>query len=335
MMTPQYIPQNFFFDMENKTYSLQRYRTRADRYTCPACGRTKCFTRYVDEDGQMLDETVGRCDHEVKCGYHYTPKQWFADHPTSRDNDYKPIRRKPTPKIQPKQEPKPKIDFIDIPVLTPYRQRLEQSTLIQSLIRLVPEKKKRIIEVAQAYGIGADDNGWTIYPQFDYNCRLRTAKSMAYDNRGHRVKSDDKTVEYDRIAWLHRYLIGEGLLPEDFHLQQCMGGEHLLEQRPDATVAVVEAEKTAFVAASLWRGEYVWVSVGSDGNLTPRMCQALRGRNVLLFPDANAVDLWLVKMKALTFTGSVKMVEWYTNEPQGSKRDIADVILEQYEHRLT
>ena len=62
-------------------YNLQRYAGPSSRHTCPGCGRPRCFTLYVDPDGNPLHETVGRCDHESSCGYHRTPRQYFHDHP--------------------------------------------------------------------------------------------------------------------------------------------------------------------------------------------------------------------------------------------------------------
>ncbi|MBR2630541.1 MAG: hypothetical protein IKD25_03290, partial [Bacteroidaceae bacterium] len=65
-------------------YTLQKYTNPSSRHTCPACGRQRCFTLYVDPDGRPLHETVGRCDHESSCGYHRTPRQYFHDHPEHR-----------------------------------------------------------------------------------------------------------------------------------------------------------------------------------------------------------------------------------------------------------
>ena len=65
-------------------YSLQRYTGPASRYTCPNCGAKHSFTRYVDAKGEFLHETVGRCDHESSCNYHYTPREYFRDHPEAR-----------------------------------------------------------------------------------------------------------------------------------------------------------------------------------------------------------------------------------------------------------
>jgi hypothetical protein len=33
------------------------------------------------ETGRQIADTVGRCDRESSCGYHYTPKEYFADNP--------------------------------------------------------------------------------------------------------------------------------------------------------------------------------------------------------------------------------------------------------------
>ena len=67
--------------MSEHTYSLQKYSGLKSRHTCPGCGKKHCFTLYVDENGDILDPSVGRCDHESACGYHYTPKEFFHDNP--------------------------------------------------------------------------------------------------------------------------------------------------------------------------------------------------------------------------------------------------------------
>ena len=68
-------------------YQLEKYRGRGTRYSCPQCGRKYCFTRYIDtETNQYINERVGKCNRLDKCGYHYTPKQYFTDNPHKRDN---------------------------------------------------------------------------------------------------------------------------------------------------------------------------------------------------------------------------------------------------------
>lgn len=65
-------------------YALQKYKGTATRHTCPNCGDKRSFTYYVDESGTPLHTSVGRCNHESSCGYHYTPKEYFHDHPECR-----------------------------------------------------------------------------------------------------------------------------------------------------------------------------------------------------------------------------------------------------------
>ncbi len=61
---------------------LETYRGTKSRYTCPACNSRHSFSRYITDGGDYLSDDVGRCDRESKCGYHYKPKEYFADNPT-------------------------------------------------------------------------------------------------------------------------------------------------------------------------------------------------------------------------------------------------------------
>ena len=73
--------------MNTYRFTLEKYRGISTRYTCPQCGRKHTFTRYIDTENnnQYLSDNVGKCNRLDKCGYHYTPKQYFADNPHERD----------------------------------------------------------------------------------------------------------------------------------------------------------------------------------------------------------------------------------------------------------
>ena len=73
--------------MNTYRFTLERYRGLSSRYTCPQCGRKHTFTRYIDTENNnnYLSERVGKCNRLDKCGYHYTPKQYFTDNPCERD----------------------------------------------------------------------------------------------------------------------------------------------------------------------------------------------------------------------------------------------------------
>lgn len=178
-------------------------------------------------------------------------------------------------------------------------------------------------QVSLAYHIGTTKNGEIVFPQIDMQGRCRTAKIMAYDENGHRKKG-----EIDRIDWLHaRLMKKKGLKASDWNLQQCLFGEHLLSSRIDDVVCLVESEKTALICA-LVHPEYLWLACGGKQNLKPEMCQALAGRKVVLCPDADAVADWEKRSKLLSFCRKIETAHWYEDESEGSKRDIADVILE-------
>ena len=69
----------------NSLYSLNSLNSLN---SLPQCGRKHTFTRYIDTENnnQYLSERVGKCNRLDKCGYHYTPKQYFTDNPHKRDN---------------------------------------------------------------------------------------------------------------------------------------------------------------------------------------------------------------------------------------------------------
>ena len=69
-------------------YQLDRYRGRSTRYVCPQCHRKGTFTRYIDtynNNNIYISESVSKCNRIDKCGYHYTPKQYYTDNPWKRD----------------------------------------------------------------------------------------------------------------------------------------------------------------------------------------------------------------------------------------------------------
>jgi hypothetical protein len=73
--------------MSDYRYQLERYRGRGTRHVCPQCHRKGTFTRYIDtyNNNIYISENVGKCNRIDKCGYHYTPKQYYTDNPWKRD----------------------------------------------------------------------------------------------------------------------------------------------------------------------------------------------------------------------------------------------------------
>ena len=72
----------------NYRYQLEKYKGRGTRYNCPQCGRKYTFTKYIDtyNNNIYVNDRVGKCNRLDKCGYHYTPRQYFEDNPWLREN---------------------------------------------------------------------------------------------------------------------------------------------------------------------------------------------------------------------------------------------------------
>ena len=81
--------------MNEFRYQLEKYRGRGSRYVCPQCGRKYTFTRYIDthNNNEYVNDKVGKCNRLDKCGYHYTPKQYFEDNPWKRDYSCSHVHR--------------------------------------------------------------------------------------------------------------------------------------------------------------------------------------------------------------------------------------------------
>ena len=80
-------------------YTLEKYRGIRSRYTCPQCGRKYVFTRYIDtETNQYISDDVGKCSRLDKCGYHYTPKQYFSDNAWKNECHFVKMTREMTNK---------------------------------------------------------------------------------------------------------------------------------------------------------------------------------------------------------------------------------------------
>lgn len=119
--------------MANHRYILEPYKGMKSRYRCPSCNRPdKTFSLYIDtETGKHINPTVGRCNRESNCGYHYTPKQYFQDNNIFFDT--------PQPKgCNPKAlalKTKP-VSFIDVEVFKASLKEHQSNHFVKFLIDL-------------------------------------------------------------------------------------------------------------------------------------------------------------------------------------------------------
>jgi hypothetical protein len=283
---------------------------------CSNCGR-KTFVVYIDRDsGQPLHETVGKCDRADKCAHHYTPKQYFADnniHCDKRSNCPPPgsyAHQSPQ-----KPQPAKPVSFIDNATFSKSLAGYENNTLINGLCRIAG--KEKTMAAVRMYGVGTTKSGATIFWQLDVDNNVRTGKVIQYNPDLHRNK--DKPP-----SWAHKAL----KLP-DFHLQQCLFGEHLLRGN-NKPVVIVESEKSA-VIGSIYYPAYVWLATGGCGNLSAERCEPLRGRKVILYPDAGMYNKWKEKAALLSTICDVSVSDLIERQATEGERkdglDIADFLL--------
>ncbi|MFZ3576186.1 DUF6371 domain-containing protein [Tenacibaculum finnmarkense] len=302
--------------MNDYRYILEKYNGTKSRYHCPNCNKPNQFTRYIDtQTNEHLNDTVGVCSRLIKCGYHYKPKQYFQDNNISfeKTSSSIPFVRKPPP-------PKPKTTYFNPEVMAKSLSSKTPNFFLDYLTTLQSDTEL-IYFLAKKYNIGTSTkwNGATTFWQQDINGKIRSGKVMLYNpETGKRVKKP-----YNHIGWEHSKI-------DNFNLEQCYFGEHLLNEEKTKTVAIVESEKTAFIS-SLYIPEYVWLACGSLNNLNEANTKVLKGRNVVLFPDAGCFDLWNDKIpkleKKAIFVTNQLLKNKATDYEKKQGFDIADYLV--------
>ena len=318
--------------MNGYRFHLQKYRP-GSKTACPECGRKSCFTRYIDETGEIsFPDNVGICDHINSCGYHYTPKEYFRDNPTVKEklnkqerNGGAPIVAKALAKPQPEQ--KPQISFLPSDWVEQSMRRYDINPLHRYFIRVMG--KKDTDRLFRLYRVGTSRmwNGAAVFWQTDRDGNVRAGKIMGYDaETGHRIKEP-----FNQVSWVHSVR----KVP-DFRMKQCLFGEHLLSDTSAAMsakpVAVVESEKTALVAAH-FIPDFIWLATGGmRGCFNNETMQVLGSREVILFPDLKATEEWRHRLPMLEAvcrraTCSDLLEKMATDEQRSQGLDIADFLL--------
>ena len=292
-------------------YSL----AKRGKWICPQCGK-KTFVCYVDENNQVLDEGVGKCDRADHCAYHYPPRDYFADHQVIAE--VKP-RRSHQPMLRPLQQP----SYIDAEVFK--RSVLATESHNNHLVTFLNGVFDEVIveRMKREYYIGTANHwqGATVFWQVDRYGHVHGGKIMQYNpTNGKRVKDP-----FNHITWVHTVM-----RLTDYNLKQCLFGEHLLRDYPDMTVAVVESEKTAIIASGVF-GDCIAVACGGCENLTDALCEPLRGRDVILFPDNGKFVEWSEKGAQMRHRFKrLRIADIMEREASNVGDDIGDLIVLRY-----
>lgn len=300
--------------MSDYRYKLEGYKGMKNRYRCSDCNHAGKFARYIDtETNEYLGDKVGRCERLDKCGYHYTPKQYFADNGIVPNHNTDVASSKAV-------EPEKTSSHIDSNLFEKTLSNYEQNNFIKYLNTLFDENT--VNHLIDKFKIGTSKHwpGSTIFWQVDTAGNIRTGKIMQYDaETGKRIKTP-----YDRIQWVHK--VTKAI---DYNLKQCLFGEHQLWKN-DLPIAVVESEKTAIIASG-YLPQFTWVASGNKQGLSVDKCNALKAncnnKSVVLYPDLNAYKEWNEKAKLYKFKISDLLEKKATSDEKQNGLDLADYLV--------
>lgn len=235
------------------------------------------------------------------------------------ENDYKLLDSYYKPYITTNQNIEKEPSYIPLDVLEKmYLSDDIEDNLIKFLDSKFPfqkvEKAKRDYFIT---GTNLKWNSTTIFWQIDNNEKIRTAKLMLYnESNGKRVKEP-----YVHQNWLHKVL-----KLENYNLEQCLFGLHLVSDNYDKNIAIVESEKTAIIM-SIMADDFIWLSTGGKNMLKKKLLEPIKNRTIILYPDKSVYDNWKKKADDFNSDGyriAVSKIIEESNLPDGS--DIADMI---------
>lgn len=273
---------------------MYRYKLvkETKKQICPNC-RKRRFVRYIDlEKDEILPNIVGRCDREISCGYHLTPKQYFETNGVLTTYHSSKIKT---------ETKKDKPTYHNFQLISQSGRNFKQNNFIQYLKTIFNEDQVKRITLRYLLGTSNHWEGATVFWQLDSNNLVRGGKIMLYSPAtGKRVKKP-----FNHITWVHSVLLKKKVI-QSFTLSQCFFGSHLLNEVQNKPVAIVESEKTACIMSELF-DRYHWLACGSLSNINLKMFNSLKKRKIVLYPDLSkdqkAFINWKNKSDQLAKTG--------------------------------
>lgn len=288
--------------------SLEKYRSGGrNRFTCPQCETVKTFTRYVDEQGKYFADHVGKCNRESKCGYHYTPKQFFIDNPSSTNKGQRPSSaawRKPFQATNAEMLTKANIQALPKQVFEE-TQTAPDCNFVRFLATTFGTATAQ--ELRRKFCIGSNDDLWsnsTVFWLLGTDGTPYGAQVVLYDpGTGKRQKNGWIHTALSRRFSKHGQALPEWLqayeqaskIPVPF-------GLHLLKESEGKPLAIVESAKTAVIMTAI-QPKALWLAVGSLSNLNEQRLLEVKGADIVLYPDLGAFDKWSVKADELKAKG--------------------------------
>lgn len=235
----------------------------------------------------------------------------------------------PRPKPRPVVKPEPPV-YTYIPMEMLDKLVSVQNSFCQCLRKMFhPSNVEWICEeyLLGCYSVNETDD-YTVFPNIDIKGRVCNLKVQHYDTD---LESERFAHSDGLCFWLGSRWAEDGVLPKDAQFNSsCLFGEHLLSRYPNSIVALVESPKNALFGA-LEYPRLTWVATGSKNMLKRDVLEPLRGRNVIVIPDCDAIESWSQALAGMQDLANFTVSDFcrrcaQENQP---KYDIADYIQEQ------
>jgi hypothetical protein len=287
---------------------MKQYKYNLDKsgkkFVCPKCNK-RTFVKLVEfETGNYLSDEFGRCDRETNCSYHSNPKAEFS-------NSYE-VKHIPTP------EP----SFHNYKLVSQSGRNFKENNFIQFLRKYFTDYDVKNAILKYLIGTSKHWTGATVFWQIDNNEKVRHGKVMLFNfETGKRQKRADGKAYISSVRSI--------LKLENFNLNQCLFGLHLINESNQKTVAVVESEKTA-VIMSVFKPEYIWVATGMKGGFKYENLKPIKDYKIIAFPDKSEFNDWHNKAIELNAVGfKIVVSDWLEHTDYEDGTDFADVYIDE------
>lgn len=284
-------------------------------------GENRCHCFSCRRGGSVIDLVMQQRGYTFREASEWLAREYGIGANAARGS------RKPLPKPVPRPTPV-ETAYTYIPTEMADELVSADNSLCQCLMRMFqPEAVEWLTEEYRlgCYAMNGHDN-CTVFPSIDRHGRVCNLKVQLYETEplSPRFGHCDKAVCY----WLGSIWARQGRLPKDAVFRSaCLFGEHLLPRYPDSVVALVESPKNALFGA-LAHQQMTWVATGNKGALRREVLMPLRGRDVLVIPDADAVGEWSAAIAAMSDLANFTVSDFCRRmAPEGQpKFDIADYL---------
>ncbi len=173
----------------------------------------------------------------------------------------------------------------------------------------------------------------TIFWTIDEEGKTHNGKVQRYvtDIRSPRFAHCETLFGKDqRSYWLTNVLKNQGVVDKKARLDVGgLFGAHLLGQRPNDPVVLVESPKNAILGAAYFPG-FVWVAAGNQCALKAENVQCLRNRCVKVYPDRDAINDWKIRVLEFRSIASFQVSDFCERVAPDDKPkyDIGDYIID-------